>query len=189
MIRVFPGVKNILNLPLKNEYKADVMFEELKPSVKFTGKGIIMPSSDKLIIPFEAVSLKAVDVTVIRIYENNVAQFLQVNNLQGHYEMTRVGRPVVKKTIKLDVDRLVDLHKPNQFGINLEEFVNAEPGAIYNVKFSFKPGYSLYRCQNDTTNMFGKEDSEGSTLQSLEEEYDDAAQNQYEYEDQYYDDD
>ncbi len=193
LIRVFPGVKNILNLPLKNEYKADVMFEELKPSVKFTGKGIIMPSSDKLIIPFEAVSLKAVDVTVIRIYENNVAQFLQVNNLQGNYEMTRVGRPVIKKTIKLDVDRLVDLHKPNQYAINLEELVNAEPGAIYNVKISYKQSYAIYSCGEPTStdneevsedmNGFEGENWEGGQESSYWDASEDYYDNEYNWND------
>ncbi|MFY8020832.1 MAG: alpha-2-macroglobulin family protein [Bacteroidia bacterium] len=152
LLQVFPGIKNILNYPLKNAYKADILLDELKPSVKFTGKGVIMPASKNLMIPFEAVSLKAVDVTVIRIYENNVAQFLQVNNLQGNYEMTRVGRPVVKKTIKLDVDRLVNLHTPNQFAIQLDELVDAEPGAIYHVKLSFKQSYAIYSCSENIDN-------------------------------------
>ena len=38
-----------------------------------------------------------VDVRIVKIYENNIPQFLQVNNLEGESELTRVGRVVLKK--------------------------------------------------------------------------------------------
>ena len=64
-----------------------MVFEELKPEVRFTGKGTILPSTDGLVMPFEAVNLKSVDLEVIRIYESNVLQFLQVNALDGNQEL------------------------------------------------------------------------------------------------------
>src|SRR3546814_5749249 len=53
----------------------------------------------------DLVNLKAVDVSIIKIYENNIPQFLQQNDLQGNYGLRRVARPVVQKTIWLDQDR------------------------------------------------------------------------------------
>lgn len=41
----------------------------------------ILPDSKSLIIPFRAVNLYAVDLSVIRIFENNVLMFMQINSL------------------------------------------------------------------------------------------------------------
>src|SRR3546814_15833019 len=75
------------------------------PAVTMHGHGAILPQAGKLTVPFDAVNLKAVDVSIIKIYENNIPQFLQQNDLQGNYGLRRVARPVVQKTIWLDQDR------------------------------------------------------------------------------------
>ena len=82
-IAVEAGVKNILGMPLKERYSLELLFEELKPEIKLIGKGFILPNSQGLIFPFKAVSLSAIDVKILKIYEKNIPQFLQVNNL-GH---------------------------------------------------------------------------------------------------------
>jgi len=69
----------------------DIAFEQSLPAVRFTGKGNVLPSSEGLVLPFEAVNLKAVDVKIIKIYENNVLQFLQANDYDGNQELRRVG--------------------------------------------------------------------------------------------------
>lgn len=143
------GITNTLGYKLKNRQVFEIDFADLEPRVTILGKGVILPASNKLVLPFEAVNLNAVDVRVVRIYENNVAQFLQVNDLQGNNELVRVGRQLVKKTIRLDRDKLTDLRKANQFSLNLEELIRTEPGAIYEVRLSFKKEYSLYRCNGN----------------------------------------
>ncbi len=50
----------------------DVEFERLSPAVRFTGKGSILPGTDGLVLPFEAVNLKAVDVKVVKIFESDI---------------------------------------------------------------------------------------------------------------------
>ncbi len=149
---IHTGIQNILGFKLKQNAVFDLDFADNLPSVKFIGKGVILPSSNKLRLPFEATSLSAVDVTVIKIYENNVTQFLQVNDLNGSNELIRVGRPMLKKMIRLDGDKLLDLRRTNTFSLDLDELIRTEPGAIYQVKLSFKRAYSLYRCNGiDTT--------------------------------------
>lgn len=188
VITINAGIKNILGKALPQGMKKNIEFADMKPGVTFTGKGIIMPASNRLMLPFEAVGLNAVDVTVVKIYENNVAQFLQVNNLGGNYELVRVGRPLMKKTIRLDTDRLVDLRKPNRFAIELDKLIRTEPGAIYNVKITFKKSYSLYRCGSDSTSS----QSTDGEMQTFEEEnWDGQAVNESTYWDSYeeYDED
>jgi len=144
-----PSLKNIQGKDLGTAVREKVTFENILPNVRFVGNGVIMPSSNGLMLPFEAVNLKAVDVKVIRIYEDNILQFLQVNDMNGQSELARVGRLVLKKTIPLT--HIVDYGKWNRFSIDLSTLIRTEPGAMYSVKLSFKKDYSTYPCEEKST--------------------------------------
>lgn len=154
------GVMNILNFRMKEGGSFDVQFEELKPAARFVGKGNILPSSDGLILPFEAVNLKTVDVQIVKVFEANVIQFLQVNNLDGSSELRRVGKPVLKKTISLETSGVTDLGRWNRFTLDISTLINTEPGAIYQVRLSFKKSYTTLTCN----------EGESATAQSFEQE-------------------
>jgi alpha-2-macroglobulin len=143
-----PGVRNILNYRMSEEFTFDLAFEQLNPLVRFTGNGNILPGSDGMVLPFEAVNLKAVDVKITKIYESNVLQFLQVNNLDGNQEMRRVAKSLVKKKVSLENSGVTDLGKWNRFTIDLSSYINAEPGAIYQVSIDFKRSYASFACED-----------------------------------------
>ncbi len=145
-LNVYPGIRNKLDFRMKNGFARNVSFSQIKPAVRLAGKGTILPGTDGLIFPFEAVNLNAVDVTVIKIFEKNVFQFLQVNKLNGSEQLRRVGRPVVKTRVVLDESGLFDLGRWNRFSLDLSEIMNTEPGAIYQVRLSFRRAYSMYGC-------------------------------------------
>lgn len=145
------GVINITDKRLGKAFSANVNFENTMPSVSIPGKGVILPQSNKLVMPFEAVNLNAVDVSIIKIYENNVPQYLQQNNLDGNQELRRVAKPVVEKTIRLDTDKSVNLHKKNRFFLDLDKLLRTEPGAIYRVTIGFRKAYALTACTADST--------------------------------------
>lgn len=147
-ISVHEGIENQWGEKLDKATTANIFFENRLPSVKIFGRGTILPSSGgKLVLPFDAVNLKAIDVSVIKIYENNVAQFLQRNDLNGENELRRVAKPLVQATVKLDEDKSLNLHKKNRFSLDLDKYIRTEPGAIYRVFIGFKPEYSIYTCQ------------------------------------------
>lgn len=146
-ITVEAGIKNILNYKMSEATSFDIAFEQVLPAVRFTGKGNVLPSSEGLNLPFEAVNLKAVDVQVIKIYESNVLQFLQVNNLDDNNELRRVGKPVLKKTVSLENAGVTDLGKWNRFTLDLAILLNTEPGAIYQVRIGFKRQHLAYECE------------------------------------------
>jgi uncharacterized protein YfaS (alpha-2-macroglobulin family) len=145
---IMPGIKNILGYPFNEQKVLALNFIELKPEVRLIGQGVIMPGSEGLLFPFEAVNLKAVEVKVIRIYEDNIAQFLQVNDLNGGDELKRAGRLIAKKTIPLVSTRPINYGEWNAFAIDLSALVQAEPGAIYRIELSFKKKHSLYKCED-----------------------------------------
>jgi uncharacterized protein YfaS (alpha-2-macroglobulin family) len=144
------GLKGRNGVVLKEDYTADLIIEELKPALRTTGHGVIMPASEGLAYPFQAVSLRAVDVKVYRTFENNVLQFLQVNDLSGKNEMYRVAKPIATKTINLDENQSLDLRRWNTFSLDMDALVHPEPGAIYMVEISFRKEYAKYSlCEGE----------------------------------------
>lgn len=109
------GVENINGKTLTGGKTANLVFEDKIPSVTIAGGGTILPNSGKLVLPFEAINLKAVDVTVIKIYENNIPQFFQTNSYKDGNELRRVAKPILQKTVRLDEDKSLNLHKKNRF--------------------------------------------------------------------------
>ncbi|MFY0592789.1 alpha-2-macroglobulin family protein [Roseivirga sp.] len=145
-LSIFSGIKNKLGYGMKNNLDINVSFAQTKPQVKLVTKGTILPSTDGLVLPFEAVNLQAVDVMIIKVYEKNVVQFLQTNNLNGNDQLRRVGRPVYEGMVKLDPSGVMNLSKWNRFNLDVSEMIATEPGAIYQVRLNFKKPYSLYDC-------------------------------------------
>jgi len=184
-IIVSSGIKNTFGYKLKKTSRTEITFEAVKPAVKLIGKGVIMPNSNGLIFPFQSVNLNAVDVRVVKIFENNIAQFLQVNNLDGSSQLKRVGRLVLKKKIDLVSENLIDYGKWNAFSFDLSDLMEIEPGAIYKVEIGFRKAYSMYPCSDDS-----EEESEEIENWDDEEEkessYWDSAENYYSYNDYYY---
>lgn len=178
------AVRNVNERPLGHDITVDLTFEELKPAIRMVGKGSILPSSDGLVMPFEAVNLKAVDVRVVKIYESNVAQFLQVNALDGERELARVGRLITRKTIPLKTADSPDLGRWNRFYLDLEEHIKAEPGAIYRIDLSFSRNHSVYPCPDGT----GTDEPEPERTWEEEQSSYDQVQD-YWYYDEYYDED
>lgn len=115
------------------------------PAVRFVGKGVLIPQSDQLSIPFQAVYLRGVVVRVIRILQQNMGYFLQENELDSSSSLTRVGRLVARKTIFLDESGL-DLSQWNTFSIDLRKLIEPEPGAVYRLELSFDQRLSAYPC-------------------------------------------
>ncbi|MEI6898911.1 MAG: MG2 domain-containing protein, partial [Bacteroidota bacterium] len=151
-----PYIKNINRVALGKRIVENITVEKLSPNVRFVSDGVILPSSNGMQMPFEAVNLKAVDVRVVRIYENNILQFLQANELNGTDQLVRVGRVVLKKSIPLG--GVANYGRWNRFSLDLSTLMKAEPGAIYSINLRFKRQYSTYPCSNSDSLKFTDHD-------------------------------
>lgn len=151
-VDVFQGISNTDGYKLKKPFSEIIAFEELKPQVRLISNGTILPNSQELKFNFEAVNLKAVDVRIIKIFQNNVLQFLQDSELNGRdsYAIRQVGRRIAKQTIQLQT-AAGNTGKWKAYSIDLSKFFNADAGAIYRVELSFNKSYSLYNCDANTT--------------------------------------
>lgn len=145
-LNIFKELKNADSNTLGRNYTYQLSLEKKKPEIKLLGSGNILPDSEQLFIPFQAVNLWAVDVTIVKVFENNVLGYLQSNNMGEDNELRRFGRLVLKKRVRLDEDHSKNLDRWNNFSIDLSKMIKQDPGSIYRVKFSMKKEYSLYPC-------------------------------------------
>jgi uncharacterized protein YfaS (alpha-2-macroglobulin family) len=152
------GVKNVKAVKMPHKSEWDIAIPDEQPQLRLVGKGTIMPNSNGLIFPFEAISLNAVDVEVLKIYDNNILQFLQTNALNGGYDMERVGRIILQEKINLkELDPTANPFKWSRYALDLRTLINDDPNAIYQIRLGFRPAYSLYNCgekeNNDTEGL------------------------------------
>lgn len=174
-VDVFQGIKNTDGYKLKKTFSETIAFEELKPQVRLINSGTILPNSEELKFNFEAVNLSAVDVRVIKIFEDNVLQLLQDNNLNTNnkYDIKKVGRRIAKKTIQLQ-SAAENTGKWKAYSIDLSHYFKADPGAIYRIELSYEKSYSLYDCEANP-----------STSNSEHDGYDDYYEDEEYYEGNY----
>lgn len=128
---------------LKEDWVSTLSGGSLEPSVSLDSDGSIIPDIDDARLTFSAKGLRAVDVRIIKIYEDNILAFLQDNNIGGSSDLRRSGRLIYKHRIDLGADPETDLAKSNLFTLDLSGLMKREPGAIYRVKLSFRKEYTL----------------------------------------------
>tara|TARA_R110002072_G_scaffold22615_1_gene79293 strand:+ start:112924 stop:118491 length:5568 start_codon:yes stop_codon:yes gene_type:complete len=170
-VTVFNGIKNTTDFGLKKEFSELISFEQLKPAVRLVSKGVILPNSSSTPIFFEAVNLKAVDVRVIKIFEDNILQLLQTSGLDAYsnYEIKRVGRRIAKKTISLEENSVGDNSLWQAHALDISKLFKADPGALYRLEFSFKQEYISYNCEGVS----------GDDLSNAEDDYNNGEDDYY----------
>jgi uncharacterized protein YfaS (alpha-2-macroglobulin family) len=164
-ISVNPGIRNVRGNRLFQGKVLEVIFEEIKPQVRFSGKGVIIPTTQGLTIPIETINLRAVVVEATRVYENNMPQFLQVNELDEDKELNRVGRVIWKKTVLLGFTP----DKKNRwvrYGLQVAPLIQENPGGLYRIQLSFRRPHIVYYCPDSP----GPEKEEAETSQEEWEE-------------------
>lgn len=149
-LEVHPGIKSITGNTLKTEFIRSIRLTSSKPEVRLIGKGVIVPGDDKVLIPFSAVALKAVDLEIVEVLNQNMNFFFQENDYNGYSELSRTARPIFMKKIDLEKDHPgIDLNRWNDFTINLGELVKLEKGTIYRIRLKFKKSYTTLECANE----------------------------------------
>jgi len=139
------NIRNSKGVSLNSNIVTQVEVDKSLPAVRFVGEGVIIPRSKQLSVPFQAIWLRGVTVRVVRIFEQNIGQFLQNNNLNGTENLMQVGRLVALKTIFFD-EGSADIGQWNTYSIDLSQLMKPEPGAIYHIQLSFNKDLSAYPC-------------------------------------------
>lgn len=171
LVSVFEGIQNSENYKLNETFTETITFEQKKPQIRAISNGTILPNSNDLKYNFEAINVREVDVRIIKIFEDNVLQFLQENNINNNdeYGIKRVGRRIAKKTITLVDDEKNNTQKWKAYSIDISKLVAVEPGAIYRVELSFNKDQVFYHCSESVVSTDDSIDFEDEYY----EEYDD----------------
>ncbi|MEL1244793.1 MG2 domain-containing protein [Flavobacterium sp. DGU11] len=182
LVEVFQGIESEDGFKTKSGFSQKVIFEQLKPEIKFLKSGTILPASSNLKLNFQAVNLSAVDVKVYRIFENNVMQFLQDNDIESGYGLRNVALPVAKTKLVLNTNKMTNYAKWNSFALDLSKIIKPEPGAIYHIEMSMRKSYSLYKCDDSGTVQQGDAEEEDEDEEEEDfTEYDDGDNDYYNY--------
>lgn len=143
------GVKNVAGKKISKVYTNNLSFDEQKPAIKLVGNGMIVPSSNNFKFPFEAINIKAVEVIIFKIHEQNIIQFFQVNSYGDKYdpnELRRVGKRIMHKIVPINNYNESDYGIWKRYELDLAELVRNEPSAIYQVIVSFKKEHTTIAC-------------------------------------------
>ena len=173
------GIRNARGETLGEQVARTLTFTSTKPQVRFVGKGVILPDSKVLSVPFEAVSVRSVRVVATRIYDDNISQFLQVNALDGNDEIGRVGRFLWRKTIPLTGP---NTGRWQRYSLDVTELTQKFPGGMFQLELQITPRDSLYRCDDAAA---GNSAEPEPVLQS-QEDGDQYQSSNWDFADQYY---
>lgn len=151
-LNVDESIRNIDGKRLLGRYTKQLNFEVAKPELSSMRTGMIVPSDGKLIVPFKAKNLRFVDVEVFKLFENNVLQFLQYNNLNNNINQRVVGKVVYKQKVELSkLDMTANDTEWVKYALDLNDYVSADKGALYEVQIGFRQGYAYSDICNGET--------------------------------------
>ncbi len=153
-MNVESSLRNTGGSTLGEAFVRQLDFTSVEPGIEMEGNGVIVPSSKNLIFPFRAANLKAVDLTIVKIFTNNLPWFLQENDITGGYSMKRFGRPVYSGRVDLVTSPGMNNGNWNLYTIDLADYIDVEPGVLYKVSLGMRRSYSLYPCSSNDSGKY-----------------------------------
>lgn len=144
-----PGIRSKDGARLENRQEWPLAFSGTPPKVRFASSGVILPAGAHLELPFEVINADSVQVTAFRVYQDNIGQFLQHNDLNQSRSLGRVGRHLWRKTIELPDAR------PDQwerYSLDLSDLADRHPGALFRITLSLNRGNALIDCGAEAKN-------------------------------------
>jgi len=172
------SLKNNKGIPLSSSFVKQLDFSSMAPAILLEGNGVILPSSQNLIFPFKAANLKAVDLRIVKIFENNLPYFLQESNMDGNNYIKRFGRPVYSGRLDLVTGSGINNGDWNLYTVDLADYIDIEPGVLYKVSLGMRKSYSLYPC-SETGEISKYEELLDQSEEKIRESWDDP-ENYYE---------
>lgn len=155
VVTVRKGIRSRWGTSTRAETRHTVTVEDMKPEIRFSSEGVFVASSAGRKIRFETVNVRQVRLKIVRVFENNLGQFLQMKRLAGRtgaeewdYEggyfpggTERVGVDVANDTLEIGDRRNVRLlHE-----LDLSRIVRKEDRGLYLIRLSFERKDMLYK--------------------------------------------
>lgn len=104
------------------------------PTIRFLSKGSILPPDGKLELLFGSVSYAEAEVRIKKIFTSNILQFMQSGEYEAAYGLGKVAKQIADTTIVLGSPDAPHLREFKTYGLDLDEMIKPDPGAIYRVE-------------------------------------------------------
>jgi len=126
------------------------------PEIRFAGNGAILPTSQGAQLVIETRNVTGVLVEVFQIYNQNMVQFLQINNLNDNSQLERVGEPVWTKAFDFQW-AASDQNRWIRRGLDMAELSKKFPGGMFHVRITFRKRHVKYVCDKSHNDFSGYE--------------------------------
>ena len=149
-IELHPSLMSMSKIELGKMVSLDVALDQNKPALRLVGSGVITPGNKAVVFPFEAINLRSVKVEVMRIFENNMLQYLQNSNLEDQWNLEPVGRVIFQKQVDLDaISERDNKFIWTRYTLDLGPLVQLAPGSLYQVRIGFEGEDTYLDCIKD----------------------------------------
>ncbi|MBN2736057.1 MAG: hypothetical protein JXR70_03690 [Spirochaetales bacterium] len=154
-VRVNSAVKNQKDVHIEKDTELDIAIPDVKPQMAFMSDGAYLPTDNHQRIRFQTINLKRVRLEVTRIFDNNVFQFLQTEQLHSSkdrnsefndYYVNRVGLVIETKVLEIGDTKNQWLQQE----INLSNIIKDNDLGFYLVYLSFERGDMIWESTNES---------------------------------------
>ena len=148
-LTVHPGIRSRWGNALAQPHTEAVTFDDIKPRMRFSRDGIFLPTSGNRKIRFQTVNVSHVRLKIDKVFESNLGQFLQDQQVDGSrdrtrgvssYRMRRVGVTVADTTLDIGNQKNVWL----QHELDLDNLISKDEKGLYLIGLTFEAEDMLY---------------------------------------------
>ena len=140
-------IKNTSGISLEETERNELLFLHSFPELRSLAKGNIVPHTDKVIFPFEAISIDTIEIQIFQLFQNNVLEALRYNSIGDANTNQYLGRVVHSEKIPLrNISSESNKDKWVRYAIDIKDLTSIESGAIYQIRIGYKKSYVNYSC-------------------------------------------
>ncbi len=153
-LTVHPGIRSKWGTKIQQETSQEVAFQDIKPQMRFVSSGAFLPTANQDKIAFQTVNLKQVRLEIMKVFDSNLGQFLQTEQLSSaqerneafnNWEMRRVGVNIVTDSLEIGNTRNTWL----QSELDLQKILQADRKGLYIITLRFRKKDMLYTLEDE----------------------------------------
>ncbi len=126
-VHIKGGMPSKTGEELAKSFSQLVFIKDLRPEVKFSSEGKILPLRGNLDIELYTLNLDSFEVNIEKIYRNNLVHFIR------HRNSSEYGKMILSKTAKVEGGKI---NQKIKHYINLNKLHNMEYKGLFNIRLS-----------------------------------------------------
>ena len=138
------GIKDINGNSLGESKTFKLDLTDLRPKVRWSEEGVIVPEVGDATVYFDAICLNSVTLRIVRVNEDNLITFYQDNDLDDTWGIRTAGRLEKKVAIALESP---DPKQWKTFPIVLSDYIDMKAGDMYQLILDFGPADYAYATE------------------------------------------